>query len=71
MRCTSFWLQVLNDPIFNGRIPKKVAIECGRKWAHQMRKCLEDFEWRGGLDGSEVCGLSRSEIKDMLKSCMF
>ena len=51
VRCTSFWLQILNDPIYNGRILKKVAeeaIECGGKWVHQMRKCLEDFEWRGG-----------------------
>ena len=36
-----------------------------------MSKCLENFEWRGVLDGSEVHGLSRSEIKDVLKSCMF
>ena len=37
-----------------------------------MRKCLEDFEWRGERDGSEVCARPVWICnKRHFKSCMF
>ena len=72
VRCANFWFQVLNDPIRNGKILRKLAEEA-TDVGMSDEKYLEDIEWRRGLDGLKVHDLSGSEAKDMLsvKSCMF
>ena len=70
MRCVKFWLKVLNNEIYEGRLLRKIArqaIECGKRiWVKSM-KCVGEFEWQG-IGGDAIKGLTDAEIGDMLSS---
>ena len=44
MRCVKFWLKVLNNEMYEGRLLRKIArraIECGKGiWVKNMAKCV-------------------------------
>ena len=70
MRCVTFWLKVLNNEMYEGRLLRKLvrrAVECSNGvWVKNMAKCVGEFEWQG--IGAYFKSLTDAEIGDMLSS---
>ena len=71
MRWVKFWLKVLNNEMYEGRLLRKIArqaTECGKGiWVKNMAKCVGEFEWQS-IGGDAIKGLTDAEIGDMLTS---
>ena len=71
MHCVKFWLKVLNNEMYKGRLLRKIvrqAVECGKGvWVKNMAKCVGVFEWQG-IGGDTINSLTDAEIGDMLSS---
>ena len=71
VRCAAFWLKILSNPLYEGRILKVAAMEamkCGGSWIMKLKECLKSFGWCG-VGAEEVRGLSSGEVKAMLETC--
>ena len=71
MRCVAFWLKVMTNPMFEGRILRAVALvvaDSGGGWMKNLKKCMGCFGWNE-IGVEEVKGLSYGEITTMLQAC--
>ena len=71
MHCVKFWLKVLNNEMYEGRLLRKIArqaMDCNKGiWVKNMAKCVGEFKWQG-IGGEAIKSLTDAEIGDMLSS---
>ena len=68
MRCVAFWLRVMTNPMFEGRILRAIALVAPKRWMKNLKKCMGCFGW-SAIGVEEVKGLSYGEITTMLQAC--
>ena len=48
MRCDAFWLKVMTNPMFKGRILRAAALAAAKSsggWMKNLKNCMECFGW--------------------------